>query len=507
MTGSPVSRLRRVLSGIGRLITAVFVLALAAGLVLAASWRPPASPGAIEPMQIDVGAAPLTLVCPPAPVLPTGDGGDLDYDDQFDTAGETTLADLGVVLGRDGAEPEPATGGSIGTGGSAIPAVGSLRLLTTEDPEPLQLQAEPSAQETAFAAGASLSRTDTGDLRGLTAAPCIVPTSSAWLVGGQTELGSSARLTLTNPGETAATVTVQAWGSVGPVEPVTLALEPGGVSSVLLEAVTLEPRLGVHVSSEGGRFTASIQETVLDGLVSQGSDVITAAADPSTELHVGPIPVLADAGTAVLRLLNPGEEPAEVSIDVLAEGVSTLSGTDALVIEPGTVADIALDGIDEGTAALRITSDQPVTGGALIVRQGGPSELDPDQSLAERAWLPATDPAGHGLLALPANGALVDEVALALTNPGTEDQTVAVHTVDADGQRSGPVEIRIPAGSTTGLGDLDVNGAVAVDISGTQVLATATLSATTDQGTMVGLLPMTPDAHSDQSVTVHVGTN
>ncbi|UFU02220.1 DUF5719 family protein [Ruania suaedae] len=506
MSDSSASRVRQVLSGVGRVLTGAGVLALAGGLVAAATLRPPAESPGLEPAQIDVGAAPVTLVCPPVPLLPTGDGGDLDYDEQFETGGESELADVGVVLGRDGQEPATASAGELGSAGSEIPAAGSVRLVESESPEPLLLQAQPSEQA-ALAAGLSLARTGAGDLRGLTAASCTSPASSAWLVGGQTEPGSSSRLTLTNPGQTPVTVTVRGWGSVGAVEPFTSAIAPGDVTSVLLEALTLESRLGLHIAAEGGRVTASLQETVLDGLVSQGSAVIGPAADPATELYVGPFPVVDESGTAMLRLVNPGQETAEVTIEVLGEGASTLPGAEALVVEAGTASDIALDGIDAGAASVRVTSDQPVTGAVRIKREGAPSELDPDRTLSDRAWLPAAEPSEHGLFALPADDALVDEAALALTNPGEQDRTVTVRTVDPEGARGEPVEVRIPALSTSSPEDLGLAGAVAVEISGAPVLASLTLSAGTEEGTLIGLVPITPDAHSDQSVAVHVGAS
>ncbi|MEK8228056.1 DUF5719 family protein [Oerskovia sp. M15] len=56
------------------------------------------------------------------------------------------------------------------------------------------------------------STTTAGDLRGLAAASCTAPDISQWLVGGSTEVGSSAQLVLQNPGRTPATVRLSVWG-------------------------------------------------------------------------------------------------------------------------------------------------------------------------------------------------------------------------------------------------------------------------------------------------------
>ena len=67
-------------------------------------------------------------------------------------------------------------------------------------PSATVLRADPSAGEAAVAGGASASVTLAGDLRGLAAASCRPPSADAWLVGGSTEIGSSALLVVANPG-------------------------------------------------------------------------------------------------------------------------------------------------------------------------------------------------------------------------------------------------------------------------------------------------------------------
>ncbi|UFU07559.1 DUF5719 family protein [Ruania halotolerans] len=501
---------RRLISGLGRAVTGVFVLALAAGATVAATIIEPEPPTPVVPNHVDVGAAPLTLVCPPAPVLPTGDGGDLDYDDEFANTDQTELRTSVVVPGRGSAEADPVTAGPLGGDGIEVATTGTLRLVDEAEPQPTVVVADPSMEQTALAAGASVARTDGGDLRGLTAGTCQRPTSSAWLVGGQTELGSSARLTLANPGNTPVTATVHTWGATGPGEDdVVVAIPPGAASTVLLESITLEPRIAVQVRAEGGRITASVQETVLAGLVPQGSDIVTAAVDPATDLLVGPIPISADSGTAVLRLVNPGQEPAAVAVEVLgADGTEGLSGAQDLVIEPGTVADVALDGIDGPAASLLVTSDQPVTGAAMISRQGEPTELDPDQPVVDRAWLPAAAATDHGLISLAGLGSLVERASLSVTSTIESDQTVTVLPVRADGSDAEPIEVPVAAGATVRLEDeLELDGVVAVEVTGDQVLASAALGATSANGPLVSMLPMTEDAHSDQSIAVRVGSN
>ena len=67
----------------------------------------------------------------------------------------------------------------------------------------------------ANAVGAVTTLTKSGDLRGLTAAPCTQPSAMSWIVGGSIAAGSSAELRLVNPGVTPATAKVTLYGSIG----------------------------------------------------------------------------------------------------------------------------------------------------------------------------------------------------------------------------------------------------------------------------------------------------
>src|ERR671920_570155 len=79
------------------------------------------------------------------------------------------------------------------------------------------LHAQPSAAAPFRAAGVLASRTTTGDLRGLTAGRCVVPATSHWLVGGGTQVGATALLTVQNPSPRPATVALEVFGPGGPV--------------------------------------------------------------------------------------------------------------------------------------------------------------------------------------------------------------------------------------------------------------------------------------------------
>lgn len=494
---------------LGAAVTGVGVLALSAAALGGGMLQSAPEAEEVAAPAVEVAAAPLTLVCPPAPAVPTGDGGDIDYDDQFGTGGgDAQVQTQVVVLGRNG-PADVVSAGELGAEPEEVPASGTARVFSSTSPAPVSVVAAPSAEASALVAGAGLARSDTGDLRGLAAASCVQPTSSAWLVGGQTEAGSSARLTLANPGQTPVNVTAQLWGDTGRLDqPVSVTIPADDTRQVLLEASSMEPRLAVHVSVDGGAVAASIQDTVLNGLVPAGTATVTPTQAPNTELLLGPVPVNDTSGTATLRLVNPGDDPATVDLDVLgAEGPAPLAGGQDLVLEAQTVVDVALDGIDAGYVSLAAHSDQPVTGGIVVAREGQPSELDPDQAVIDRAWMPATVPAEHGLLPVVGVGSLVDWAEVALTNPGTTAAQVSVRTIAADGTPGEASDVSVPAGATAMIGDQDTLGladAVAVEITGDPVLASLTLAGHADNGNLVGVLPLTADADSQQSIRVRL---
>ena len=504
-------RLHRTLRVLGGAVTGAGVVALAAAGVAGGMLAEAPGPEPVPAPAVDVGAASLSLVCPPAPVVPTGDGGDIDYDEEFGTGGaEADVLSRLVVLGRDGA-PEAATAGAVGAGDpEELSATGDLRAYESTEGASVGLLAAPSADTTALGTGAALARSDSGDLRGLTAGTCSQPAPSTWLVGGQTEAGSSARLTLANPGETPVNVTAQIWGATGALEdPVTVTIPAHDVRQVLLESVSMEPRLAVHLNVDGGAVAASIQDTVLNGLVAAGTATVTATAPPAPELQIGPVPINANGGGS-LRLVNPGDEVATVAVDVLgADGSTELPGAQDLQVDPHTVTEVALDGIDPGYVSIGVRSDQPVTGAVQVSRTGEPGELDPDQPVLDRAWVPATVPAEHGLLPLVGLGSMVDRAAVAVSNPGDGPVQVSVRPVGPDGERGEATEVEVPDGATVAVGndeELALGEASAVEITGGPVLASLTMSADAGDGDLVGVLPLTPDADRDQSVPVRLST-
>ncbi|MGK2348329.1 DUF5719 family protein [Actinomyces sp. W5033] len=376
--------------------------------------------------------------------------------------------------------------------------------------------------EAASAAGSVTTLTADGDLRGLTTASCVPPQSVSWIVGGSAAPGSSSELRLTNPGTTTVTASVSLYGPVGAVVTTTgrqVAVPAGETVSVLLEAAApAQSRLAVSVAAEGGPLVPVLVTESLDGETAAGVDVLTSGAAPATDLTVPGVELVlpADQGQApdkvtgatssdapVLRIVNPGESTATVSVSTLgADGEEPLRGATALVIDPGAVFDVALTGLAPGSYGVRMRSDAPVTGAVRLVRSAGEQPARSGSLTHDVAWVQAQTGAAtrSGALALPQGPALTS--LLVLTNTALEPATVSLTAADGTLLRT----VRVPASSTMPVpvteleeqaGSLDV--IVLSAAAGTEVVSALVTSTEVEgeaAGTLIGVLSPVSEASS-----------
>ncbi|WP_156252415.1 DUF5719 family protein [Pseudactinotalea terrae] len=498
------SRTSSVLRRVGLALSGLLVLALTVGVGLAATLVGPPESREVEIEALNVGAGATTWVCAPVPTLPTAAAGeDVEYDPDLGTGGGAvaTLSELTAV----GSDDAPLmTVGPIGQEAGDAGTVGSLATISQPDvTDPYVGVVEPFDGGVPLVGGLSIARADGGDLRGLALSTCQQPVSSALVVGGSTQLGASSRLVLTNAGETTASVTLSGWGATGPLPDIAPIVVPaGGVRTVLLETISLEPRLAIRVDVEGGRVVPTIQDSSLDGLIAAGTETVSSTADPATSLTVAGVALTEEAGAAaLLRLVNPGADAATVTVEMLGpEGVSVLAGAEASVIEPGTVADISLAGVPTGSYGIRVTSDVPVTGAVRLTRTGTAGEVDPDTPPVDIAWLPASAPVDRGVLPIPSD--LVDVVSATVTNPGSAGVEVGVVAYDETGSALEESMVSVPAGSTAPLTVPD--GARVLVLEGDAILASAVVTGAAADGTLISAYPIVGDPYTEQNVTVRV---
>nr|WP_277818647.1 DUF5719 family protein [Cellulosimicrobium arenosum] len=384
-----------------------------------------------------------------------------------------------------------------GSGGDEIeaPASGSAEVRTVDEADAgagAVLTVLPGDDGAPRAAASAGTLTTQGDLRGLAAATCVRPGVGQWLVGGSTEVGSSAQLVLQNPGLTAATVQVTVWGQGGPA-----LVEGGGQQLVgpgeqvvtLLEAsVPEQHRTVVRVEATGGLVSAYLQHNTLDGLVPVGVDHVVPGAAPARQVALAGVD---SAGEAVddphapqLRLLAPGDEGGAVRVHVYGpDGEVPLRGLEEVRLEAGVVTDLSLGGLPAGRYAVAVDADVPVVAGARFDRRGerAPDLLE-DEIQYDRAWIAAEarnepdaptaqDPVPLGQVALvdgTTSSLTLAAVPAAVATAGADgpDGTggtgstadpvegsvrLLVHAYDADGAPLGEQGVDVPVGSTSTL--------------------------------------------------------
>ncbi|HLV05634.1 DUF5719 family protein [uncultured Georgenia sp.] len=499
-----------------RVVTAVTggALLAAAVAVPVAGEAWPADPVDVGPAAVPVAATTVTQVCQGPPRLATALAGqDLGYD-EFDPAGSGTRTGLDVVsLARDGAEPGVLTlHPSLGeTAGEELSRTGEARLGHATMREAVRLAAEPQDDVVALASGTAVAVTESGDLRGLTATPCLAPAASAWIVGGSTEPGHSAQLVLSNAGATPATVTLTGWGSTGPLDlsaAGAVLVPPGEQRVVLLEALTADPRPVVHLEAGGGEVTAVVQDSRLRGLVPAGTDLLTPSVAPTETVVMPGVFVGETSGEGpdapAVRIVNPGEDAVTAQVELLGQdGPVPVPGADALVVDPGAVAEVSLAGMPPGAWTAVVRGDGPLTAAAVSTSVGRAAD-DPQHPPVERAWAPATAGLSAGVAAVPAE--LVSGVSLVVANPADHSVTVEVVPVLADGTRGTAVTRTLDAGTSLReqvreLADQPV-AAVEVRAPDGPVHAALALSAAAPDGTLLSVVPVTEDPHSARAVDV-----
>ncbi|MCL1900517.1 MAG: DUF5719 family protein [Promicromonosporaceae bacterium] len=460
----------------GRLVGSALAVGVVAALAAVGagpiSRALPVPAVADDAVSVQVTPGPLTLICPPAPARPAG--ADLGYE-QFapqpgPLSGHLGAAGAGVLeawLTDDGHRYDLPEAGGLAHWTAPPPTAGPVGVFS--------FQPAPAAGMHAAATFAAAS--PSGDLRGLAAAACVTPAATQWLLGGNTEVGSTAVLTIQNPGVQPAVVTLRAFGSMGPVVlggQGQLLVPAGGYEQVLLEAIAPGQRfLAVEVNATGSRVGAHLQTQALEGLLPRGVDLLAPTAPPAEQSVIAGIvsggEPLGDPHAPVLRLLAPppaaehrdggvmqAPGAAEAGEVVTAEltlfgpaGRTVLPGAETVTLEPGVVTEVSLGGLTAGDYVAVINADAPVVAGAAFTRFGAEAE---DSLITGRptdvAWigaqpLPAIGEAGQ--VALP-GGLRARLVLTALPEGGETASEEPAGEAPAEGEAATAVIFAYPPG-------------------------------------------------------------
>ena len=383
----------------------------------------------------------------------------------------------------------------------------------------------PADGRVANAVGAVTTLTKSGDLRGLTAAPCSQPSAMSWIVGGSIAAGSSAELRLVNPGVTPATAKVTLYGSIGRLSLPSngeITVPAGGSSSLALETKgSQDPRIAVSVEADGGSVVPTLVTESLDGETPAGTDVITPGAAPATDLVIPGVEITEPAtqgevpdaktgadssDTPAVRIVNPGAAPATVSVTMLGkDGARPLSGAQSVTIDAGSVFDIQLAGVPAGTYGVQVTSNTPVGAAVRTVRSGGEYPARSKALVHDQAWAQAALPgaADSGLLAVPRATSLSSAVTVA--NSG-ETTSLTLSSLDGSWKQ----DVKVAKGSSSvvevpaKVSAVRLNAAGRKGSSGTSHapsgLAAATIVTAQAGGDLAGTLISTVPAQPDATV-------
>ena len=494
---------RTVARGVG-VLTSLALAAAVGGVTWWGHAAPTTPTPQLQALSLAQPGGPTTYVCPHAPTN-TLRGTDVG-------AMESTTA---IVPAKGAGSAESAT-----YAGRSIPTDTATSMSTAEGGI---LTLAPADDRVANAVGAVTTLTKSGDLRGLTAAPCTQPSAMSWIVGGSIAAGSSAELRLVNPGVTPATAKVTLYGSIGRLSLPSngeITVPAGGSSSLALETKgSQDPRIAVSVEADGGSVVPTLVTESLDGETPAGTDVITPGATPATDLVIPGVEItepatqgeVPDAKTGAdssdnpaVRIVNPGAAPATVSVTMLGkDGARPLSGAQSVTIDAGSVFDIQLAGVPAGTYGVQVTSNTPVGAAVRMVRSGGEYPARSKALVHDQAWAQAALPgaADSGLLAVPRAASLSSAVTVA--NSG-ETTSVTLSSLDGSWKqdvkvaKGASVVVEVPAEVSA----LRLNAAGQESSSGTSrtssglaAAAIVTAQAGGDlAGTLISTVPAQPDA-------------
>ena len=272
---------------------------------------------------------------------------------------------------------------------------------------------------------------NTESVAGYLATECGDPLNDQWLIGGSTTTGRDTIITISNGSDVEARIDLEIWGSAGKVDaPGSQGIVVPARSQRSYSVAGFAPdenSPAIHLLSNGAAVWATLQTTVVRGLVPGGLDRIGPVATLTTsvffpvfhvpsEKSIGKLlvdPSYSDV-VAALRFLVPGETDATITItlDPYAEGESQIVTAS---IPAGSTLDLPITELSAGDWAVSVESDQPIAAAARV------GFHDDSTGITDLAWASAA-PAQTGI----ASVLVPDGASLGLTNNGDADATVTI---------------------------------------------------------------------------------
>lgn len=329
----------------------------------------------------------------------------------------------------------------------------------------------PAADSAPLMAGAQSQTATTETLSGFTAAGCGEASSDGWLVAGSTAIGHTSLLLLSNPSDVAASVDLRLYGEGGLVDaPGSTGILVQPQSQRVIPLAGLAPNLNspvVHVATRGGQVVASLQQSVIHGLVPGGIELAGTTAAPALEQLISGFTVPAALidetqsndshfhdDQAAVRVLNTGSDAAELTVSATSDdGGNGASIT--VTLEPGVASEVPLSELAAGNYTVLLNADQPIVAAARSTEKSATSE--------DFAWFVASQPLVDDSAIVVADG---PAPTLRLANPHGNAQRVTLQ--DGSGTpltvnlpAAGAVSVPLTAGASYTLGASETGGVVA----------------------------------------------
>jgi hypothetical protein len=264
-------------------------------------------------------------------------------------------------------------------------------------------------------------------------ARCESPGTDFWFVGpGQHGL-DRIQLFLLNPGSQPADANVEISTDAGPLQgsaDMGIAVAPHSmVVQSLGPAVHQSRAVALHVRTSIGQVVAAVEEVTHAG---RSGAWLPVAQTPATRVVLPGLP--AAAGTRQLFVAVPGTRDAHLKLTaVTTKGSYPPAGSAGLDIPGGSAAAIVLPSLSGVPAALKLSSDVPVTASAMLSggAPGAPGVFTAAALPVEQQGVVAYDRAGGGLaselvLSAPGRAVMARITEIGVTGSGGTPRVVQI---------------------------------------------------------------------------------
>ena len=258
-------------------------------------------------------------------------------------------------------------------------------------PQVLSVPPSDSAEEAPLLAGNQSEQAATEALSGLASAACTEPANDVWLVGGSTELGRTTLVTLANPTDVTATVTLEVFTEEGYIDAVStegLIVLPGEQRIVSLAGYAPDAIAPVvRVLSVGGQILANLQQSVTRTLMPSGVEWVAPGSGAATQQVIAGVVLsgqhdhdrseISDVTSDLepgIRLLVPGEKNTEVSITLLSSEGKKVEFTANLTAQK--VTQLPTAGVPDGVYTVIVTAQEPIVAGVRTVQDSSAAAPD-----------------------------------------------------------------------------------------------------------------------------------